>query len=137
MFRVSLGETYPAFTTFQKLPPSPVYFLFYGGLGLLIAAFLALVENRGRGARLLRVAGMIGQNSLLVFVVQYFMYFSVVKLLDLPLSPWWPLYFAATLLPIFFAAKLWHAAKGNRFFTVRYPALHRRVMTRRTSPDLA
>jgi hypothetical protein len=67
-------------------------------------------------------AGEIGRASLPVFVVQSYLYYFV-ELHWLPPTRFWPLYFVATLLVVYVAARIWLAAGGNEL--LRLPGWRR------------
>jgi hypothetical protein len=62
---------------------------------------------------------ILGRSSLFVFVLQFFVYYVVIFLLRLPFTPWWPLYYLASIAVIAVAARVWYVADCNRFVTVR------------------
>ncbi len=105
----------------SKFPPSPAYFLWFGGLGLsLIALMYARMPFRWH-ATLSRVAQPMGRSSLLLYVTSDYL-FHVPFLVWHPRSlAWWLPTFVAILVPLYVLAKLWTRADGNRFLTVGYP----------------
>lgn len=105
---------------FHKLPPSLSFFLFYGGIGLLIACALFQLEQGHRARAYLTFTSLLGRTSLFVFVVQYYLYFSLFFPARLPFSFVWPIYLALSVVLIGFVAKKWHEQNGNRLFTVGY-----------------
>jgi hypothetical protein len=112
-----------------KMPPSPAYLLFCGGMGLLMTAALM----NGRPAWLVeptvRVASVIGRASLMCFVVQDLLFHLVPRILGfdgVQSVPFWLAYLAACLLLIYWLARRWDAANGNRFLTVGLKKLARR-----------
>jgi peptidoglycan/LPS O-acetylase OafA/YrhL len=107
---------------FAKMPPSLVYFLFYGAIGLmLISACLRLTEEV-HVARLVRCLATIGRTSFAVFVFQSFVYFTLMLQLrrHLPLTWAWPVYFVVSVSAIVASGFVWHRADCNRFLTVGY-----------------
>ncbi len=118
----------------MKFPPSPAYFLFFGGAGLVLLAGLLVVEARGWLVHVRRGLAMIGETSLFVFLVQFYVYYTVLRLLALPYSPWWPAYFVVSIAATLYLAREWHRRGLNRYLTVRYPAFRRRWV--RTMPVL-
>jgi uncharacterized membrane protein len=110
-------------STWQKLPPGPVYLLCYLGLALyLVTASLWLARARPDAA-LLKMFALLGRNSLIVFVAQYAVYYTVLYSLHLPYTQWWPLLFAASFLALVLFAAGWQRANGQRLLTVGYPGL--------------
>ena len=110
---------------FAKTPPSLVYFLFYGSIGLvLISASLRLASD-DRMARVVAGLSTIGQTSFAVFVIQFFVYFTVLHAVR-PYLPWawaWPAYFGLSIVAIVVPALGWHRGGYNRLLTVGYRRL--------------
>lgn len=111
----------------QKLPPGPVYFLFYGGIGLTIMYSLLKFEKRYFIKKFSIWASILGKTSLFIFVLQYYVYFSLYSLLDLSFTFLWPLYFTISIAIIFYLAKIWHEKNYNRFMTVNYSHMVERL----------
>lgn len=118
---VANGETsaYALTSIFQKFPPSLPYHLLYGGTGLLVTAGVLWVARRRHFRRALEALATLGRASLFVFLLQFYVYYVGFHYLALPYSPWWPVAFAASLVPIWLSAAGWLAIDGNRFFDVR------------------
>jgi hypothetical protein len=113
----------------SKDPPSPAYFMFYGGAGLLMLAIFFY----GRPIRLIlpmrQVTAVIGRASLLCFVVQDWLFFVIPKALGFSATasvPFWLVYWAGCVVALYGLALTWDRAQGNRFFTIGLKLLHRR-----------
>jgi uncharacterized membrane protein len=104
--------------TVQKIPPGPCYVLAYGGAGLLLAAACFAASERKRYRPLLWRLELLGRSSLFVFVLHYYIYYTVLYLLRLPYTPLWPLYFLGSLALLFPIVKTWERRRGNRLITV-------------------
>lgn len=105
---------------FGKLPPSPVYYLGYGGLALVLARVAFGAVERDLVPWLLDRLAEIGEASLFVFVLQYYVYY-VVEMRWPPAYPrLWPLYFLASLLVVAGAAHLWVRWRGNRLLRLPF-----------------
>ena len=104
----------------QKLPPSPAYFLFYTAIGLGIMWFLLEAELRGRLPKLLDTLGLLGRTSLFAFLLQYYVYYTILFLLPIPYSPLWPLLLVASGILIFLLSDFWYRLRGNRLITVGF-----------------
>lgn len=102
----------------HKIPPGPLYLLFYGGAGLLLVSACFAAVGGQRGERWLGWLQLLGRNSLFTFVFQYYLYFVAMYLLRLRYTPFWPLYFLASLGLLLPTVKGWEAAGGNRLITV-------------------
>src|SRR5205823_5848080 len=98
--------------------PGPIYLLFFGGLGGCMTAALFVLLTRRWFMPIARFLMLIGRCSLLVFVLQYYVYFDLVWALKIPQSPLWPLYYVVSIIPLVLAAGWWDRRKGNRYFTV-------------------
>ncbi len=129
---------------FQKLPPGPMYLLAFGGIGLLITAGAILVEERDLAPRSIRAAALLGQSSLFIFILQYYLYFTLLRAAHLPSIAWWPAYYVVSVALVYASARSWMKQGFNRFLTVGYPrwAEHRRARdatpasnTARAHPD--
>lgn len=103
---------------FRKVPPGPVYALGYGGLGLGFLLLFLRLEQRSPGSRLLMALGVFGRSSLFVFILQYFVFFTGFEILSPPYSPWWPLWLAASIVAMWFAARAWDRRGLNRLLTL-------------------
>jgi uncharacterized membrane protein len=113
----------------SKNPPSPAYFLFYGGAGLVALALLF----HGRPAFLvqptIRVASVIGRASLLCFVLQDWILILIPRLFgfdDLRSVAFWLAWLSLCLVTLYWVARRWEAARGNRFLTIGLKSLARR-----------
>ena len=122
---VSVFATTEVASPFAKMPPSLVYFLFYGSLGLMLIAACLRLASDDRMAGIYRGLATIGQTSFAVFVIQFFVYFTVLHALrpHLPFAWAWPVYFVLSVVAIFVPALGWHRAGYNKFLTVGYRRL--------------
>jgi peptidoglycan/LPS O-acetylase OafA/YrhL len=117
--------THAVGSPFAKTPPSLVYFLFYGSIGLVLLSACLRATSDVRMARVVRGLETIGRTSFAVFVIQFFIYFTVLRAVR-PHLPWawaWPVYFALSIVAIVVPAIAWHRAGYNRFLTVGYRRL--------------
>jgi len=104
-----------------KLPPAPAYVLAYGGAGLVLCGvFFQMASSRFRPARqVASVAAVVGKASLFVFVLQYFIYWTLPDLVGVtPEDRHVVLIFLAGLGINWFAARGWNQINGNRFLTL-------------------
>lgn len=102
----------------QKSPPSILYFLFYGGLGLFFIGCLLYLEQKKWLVAYLKITAIIGKTSLFVFVIQYYFYYTILYAMDLTYSSFWLGYFLLSLFCIFLLAYAWDLIKLNRFLTL-------------------
>ena len=141
--KLSLGAAVPSdkaviwFHLFQteKLPPTFTYFLFYGGIGLLILySFLKFERLRfvGRAMELLQV---LGQVSLVAFILQYYVYFSLFIILNLKYSVFWPLYFAVSVCLIYVPTRFAFRHGFNKYLSVPYSRMLDFVLPWRTARE--
>ena len=103
----------------QKSPPSPLYFLWYGGMGVLMIAAVSRLHALPKFAWYFRWASTVGRSSLLVFILQYYVYFTLLAALHLPRTILWPLYFAVTVAFLGVSANAWDRIGGNRWLTLK------------------
>jgi hypothetical protein len=104
----------------MKLPPSPGYLLFWGGIGLLLILSVFLIVTRGWFAGATRLAEIVGQNSLFIFLLQEHLYVLVLWTWNPPYGWYWPLLLLATIGVLVGSTYLWHRAGWNRHLTVGY-----------------
>jgi len=106
---------------FQKWPPSLIYFLFYGGVGVLLILGCLRAAANSKSHPVLSALTNLGQVAFILFVVQYSVYFEILPRVRgyLPVG-WWPLYFALSIPLVIAPGLIWHRAGGNRFLTVGY-----------------
>jgi uncharacterized membrane protein len=116
-------------TPFQKTPPGPGYLMWYGGLGLLIILGCSMMECTGRLQQLFRRAAQLGEASLFVFILQFYVYLAVILPLNkkLPDPGAWPLYFLVSCVAIILPALYWQKQGYNRLLTVGYRRLRERL----------
>ena len=122
-----ITSSWPLMIHIEKLPPSLSYFLFYGGIGLLILYAYSRLESNSVVASIARFTGMIGQVSLFVFIVQYFVYFSLLVVLKLQYTVFWPLYFVASVFVVCVPSKLWYDRGLNKYLSVPYDKIWSRT----------
>jgi hypothetical protein len=106
-------------TMTQKTPPSPAYVMFYGGFGLLSIGILFWLTGNARSfARAgLEWMAVIGRASLLVFVLQYFLYWTLPDLLNIHPNRFCVLVFVGNVLLMRYIAGVWGRVRGNRWMT--------------------
>jgi len=104
---------------FGKAPPSPVYLMFFGGLGACVIGVETLLSVHGLAPRLSAWVAVLGRNSLFVFMLQSAVFRDGVARLPLEGRPWtWPLAFVAATLFIWGGAWVWDRLGGNRWLTL-------------------
>jgi uncharacterized membrane protein len=104
-----------------KLPPAPAYVLFYCGIGLTISSVMfALAASRmGIARRIAELVATLGRASLFVFILQYFIFWTLPDLLGItPSNTHLALIFIAGLSVNWLAAWCWNRMRGNRFLTL-------------------
>ncbi|MEO6837816.1 MAG: heparan-alpha-glucosaminide N-acetyltransferase domain-containing protein [Ginsengibacter sp.] len=106
------------FSSLQKDPPGIIYFLFYGGYGLLLLWVLNKLVEKKLLTGAIYILEIIGKNSLFAFIIQYYIYFSILIWIDPPYSSFWPIFFLATLIIQIIVIKLWDVKGFNRYLTV-------------------
>lgn len=113
----------------QKSPPSILYFLFYGGFGLFFIGYLLYLEQKKLLFFYLKMTATIGRNSLFIFIIQYYFYYTVLYAMHLHYSQIWLVYFLFSLFCIFWLSKICDSMKLNRFLTLG--AIYKLVNDRR------
>ncbi len=114
------------FSPWSKLPPSPEYVLFFGGLGLIMMAAVTYTSHRARLRWIIAQLAVLGRCSLAVFTVQFYVYFTILPHIRFGPTPLWPLIFLASLASIMLFARWWDARGLNRILTLgvrRVPTL--------------
>ena len=101
----------------QKWPPSPIYLMFYGGIGLLTVSVIVLSAGV-TPAHLRQMLGVVGRSSLATYIAQYFIFSTLVPLLAIPVGIWWPAFFAPLLALTVLFSVVWDREGGNRWLTV-------------------
>jgi hypothetical protein len=103
----------------EKTPPSPAYLLFFGGCGLLLigSMFRLAAGQRAWERASLEWSAVIGRASLLIFVLQYFLFWTLPDLLNIQPNKLSALLFIANVLLIRYVAGAWGRLRGNRWMT--------------------
>jgi hypothetical protein len=83
----------------------------------------AWLERRKVASALLSALALLGRASLVVFVVQYYVYNVLLSSLHLSASRAWPVYLALSVLFICAVAAWWDRYLGNEYLTVGLPSL--------------
>jgi len=108
----------------QKLPPGVTFLFFYGAIALLgvgvVLEWGERLPSEETPAVAWRWLAMLGRNSLLAFVLQFYVYYTAVHLLPKP--PLWlgPVYFAVTVALLLALVGLCDRYRLNRMFTVGF-----------------
>jgi uncharacterized membrane protein len=106
-------------TITAKTPPSPAYLLFFGGWGLVFVGslFWLSLSSRSFVRAGMEWVAVIGRASLLVFVLQYFLYWTLPDMLDIHPNKLSVLLFVGNVLLMRYIAGVWGRARGNRWLT--------------------
>jgi hypothetical protein len=102
----------------RKLPPSPAYFLFYGGCGAFGLSVLMWLHDSPAVRLYSRCASLLGRTSLFVFILQYVVYFTLFSYFDPGPATLWPLFFVVSVAAIAGCALLWDRFNLNRFLII-------------------
>jgi uncharacterized membrane protein len=105
----------------HKIPPTPLYLAFFAGTGLALTGLLMTLNARHIATRWLSWLATIGRASLFVFVLQYFLYWTLPDLLGINVNRWCALVFILNVLLIYHAAAIWAQFGGNRLLTLGIP----------------
>lgn len=117
---------------FYKLPPSPAYFMLYGGIALMIAHLVFKLDKRAALSRVIGGSATLGQSSLFIFILQYYVYDIAFYTLKLPFSLLWPSYFALSVVFMCLLSSPWAKRDCSRFFTVGYTHINSWRVLKRT-----
>jgi len=122
------GAWYQYIPNFSKHPPGSLYFLFYGGVSLLILSALLAANNRPLRDRICtRFLEPIGRNSLTIFITQFFLYYTLLHLFLTKITMVTPVIAVVLLLlslgVICGVAGLCERYKTSRFLTTGVPVL--------------
>ena len=109
----------PLGSPYEKLPPGPAYLMFYGGIGILILYLFFRFENRAVFERTRQMTATLGQTSLFVFLLQFYVYafFSLTKL---DYSAFWPIYFLGSVAFTILISQIWLKKGLNRYLGFRW-----------------
>jgi uncharacterized membrane protein len=102
----------------SKRPPLIDYFLTYGGLGLLVLATLLTWGRAGKVKWVIRSMGVFGRTPIIMFILQYYLYYVGLRALNLPYSSLWPLLFLGTAGVMFGVAWVWDYYRLNRLLKI-------------------
>jgi len=104
---------------FGKDPPSPIYLMFFGGIGACIIAVATLLSVDSWAPRLRAWVSVLGRNSLFAFLLQSAVFRDGIARVPLEGRPWlWPFAFVAATLFIWSGAWVWDRRGGNRWLTL-------------------
>ncbi len=102
---------------FQKYPPGPIYFLFYGGIGM----FMLFLLLRYREARIVKFyvswISVLGRASLVTFIIQYYVYWVFMPNICIP-AIFWMLPLIGSVAFIYMLSYLWLRKGLNVLLTV-------------------
>lgn len=115
-----------------KTPPSPAYLLFYCGAGIVMSvSFFALASSPSKlASKIATTSAVLGRASLFVFVLQYFIFWTLPDLAGITPGNTHPvLIFVAGVGLNWLAAMLWNRLGGNRLLTlgIKRGLLERRI----------
>jgi uncharacterized membrane protein len=108
---------------FHKTPPSPTYLGLYGGLGLLMIRGLLAIDERPAVRRWLSVPAALGRASLVAFIAQAYLYFTVIAWWNHNYSAFWPVLLIASVGVVLAIGLWWERAGSNDVLGVGYRAL--------------
>jgi uncharacterized membrane protein len=109
------------FSPWSKLPPSPTYALFFGGIGMLLIWGLTRASHQQRFQWLVAQLATIGRTSLAVFTLQYYVYYIGLDNLPIARTSAWPLLYVASLALLLAFARWWDRRNYNVVLTVGLP----------------
>jgi uncharacterized membrane protein len=104
---------------YQKSPPSIGFLLFYGGIAYFLIFAIIVCQNRNLLTHLFDYIDCLGRNSLFVFIVQFFAYYTLFYYIHARYSHLWPAYFMISFLTILAVAHFWDKSGWNKHLTAR------------------
>jgi uncharacterized membrane protein len=114
-------------STYQKYPPGPAYILFFGGMALLLMSGLLLSKSNRWFEGPMRSLETLGRNSLPAFLLQYFVYYTVLHWLVTETAFITPfvggVYLLLSILGLFASVRLLDRHHIQRVWTVGLPTL--------------
>ena len=110
-FGIAHYEAHVFLSPLQKLPPGPVYFLSFAACAFLWLWILARYSHVRVIHWYSAAAEVIGRNSLFVFIVQYFVYFTILPWAGFNFTGFWPIYFVVSVIAIWMIAFAWDVGK--------------------------
>ena len=118
---------YGLISPFQKYPPGPIYLLIMGGTALVLVSALLSPAQPSWIRKCAMLAEPVGRNSLVIFIVQFYLYFAACDLfvkqgMVVPFA----VSVAAFLLSLawlWVVAQVCHRYRISRFLTTGLPAL--------------
>jgi uncharacterized membrane protein len=118
---------YAFISPFQKYPPGPGYLLAMGGAALVLVSVLLSPAQPPWIKKCAMLAEPIGRNSLVIFIVQFYLYFAACDLfvkqgMVVPLAISVAA-FLLSLVGLWAVAQLCHRYRISRFLTTGLPAL--------------
>ena len=117
-FSVGHPDVMALLSSYQKFPPGPTYLFFFAGAGMLMASFVLEADRRGHARLVLGQLRQLGEASLFVYALQFYLYTVLLRSLHLRYTRLWPIGFIASLGLLALAATLWNSVNGKRFLTV-------------------
>lgn len=112
------GAWHSSVVILRKIPPSPGYLVFFTGVALLMFGLLTYLRRAERARWLLEWLATIGQVSLFVFVLQYFVFWTLPDILGLKPAGYFPLLFVGQVALLWFMARWWGRIGGNRWMRI-------------------
>jgi len=107
----------------QKLPPTIGYFLYHGSIGVMILLTFMQYRDNDMVKKMLQALAFIGQASLAVFIVQYYVYYTIFYSIHAGDAVYWvaPLYFILSVALLWWFSIVWVRLGWNKYLSVLYP----------------
>jgi len=104
----------------QKLPPGIDYVLMFGGTGVFITGIICHLSKYEYGRQLVGTLAVLGRASLVIFLIQFWLYYFPVKSLHAhPLSiAWFAIVLPLSWVALWWVAWWWDRGNYNRFLTL-------------------
>ncbi len=125
---------------YQKLPPSISYYLYHAAFGMTILWLILLLHKKNILKGLIEYLAMLGRTSLMLFAVQYYLYFTVYYVIEYSCSHNTALMIAffASILFMSLISMYWDSHKLNNYMSIMryFPALQKISFVRSNSSRL-
>ena len=131
------GISYVLVSPYQKLPPSPIYLFAFGSMSYFILFFLFWLRDWRATKEFVRVSSILGRTSLFVFIIQYYVYYLVLWSLNLPYSPFWPIYLIGSAGFIVGVSYVWERRHLNELLTLGTGRFWKNYLSNRTIRQMA
>jgi uncharacterized membrane protein len=113
---------YSYISPYQKYPPGPLYLLLFGGAGFFLLSILLSLAQPSRMRTCLSFVEIVGRNTIPIFIVQFFLYYTLLYLFVARVAVMAPVVamvmLTLSLIGVWALARVCQQYKVSRFLTV-------------------